>query len=292
MCQSVYAALDEHVIENHLRGSIVAGVYPMLPDETCHFLAMDFDETGWKDDISTVQKICAEFAIPVAVERSRSGNGGHLWFFFENRLPAALARKFGAAILTSSMNKRHEIHFKTYDRMFPSQDTLPTGGFGNLIALPFQKSARKKNNSEFINERFESYDDQWAFLSSIQKISEDRMVNVIQELCHGHELGVLKIDEEDTQKPWETHPPVSLQKMDFPKQIDIVKANMLFIPKSDISQRALNRLKRLASFKNPVFFKNQAMRLSTYGHPTIISCADETTDYLCLPRGCEMELVH
>jgi superfamily II DNA or RNA helicase len=287
----LYAALDEQVIENHLRGSIVAGIYPMLIDETCHFLAMDFDEACWQDDVITVREVCAEFYIPLAVERSQSGNGAHLWFFFENRLPAALARKFGAAILTYSMIRRHEIHFKSYDRLFPSQDTMPKGGFGNLIALPFQKSARKNNNSEFINESFESYSDQWAFLSSIQKISEGRIENLIQELCHGHELGVLKIDEEDTQKPWETQPISRLKKSDFPKQIDIVKANMLFIPKSDISQRALNRLKRLASFKNPMFYKQQAMRLSTYGYPRIISCADETMHYLCLPRGCEMDLV-
>ena len=284
-----YDALDEHVIEGHLRGSIVVGIYPMLPDETCHFLAMDFDEAGWQDDVTTVREVCDEFDIPIAVERSRSGNGGHLWFFFENRLSASLARKFGAAILTFSMNRRHEINFKSYDRLFPSQDTIPKGGFGNLIALPFQKSARKNKNSEFINESFESYGDQWAFLSSIRKISEDCIEKLISELCHGHELGVLKIDEEDAEKPWE-RPPVSLQKSDFPKQIDIVKGNMLFIPKDGISPRALNRLKRLASFKNPMFYRQQAMRLSTYGHPPIISCADEITDYLCLPRGCEMDL--
>ncbi|RLC04079.1 MAG: helicase [Deltaproteobacteria bacterium] len=286
----LYATLDEHVIEDHLRGSIIAGIYPMLLDETCYFLAMDFDEAGWQNDVTAVRTICAEFDIPVAVERSQSGNGGHLWFFFENRLPAGLARKFGAALLTFSMNRRHEIHFKSYDRLFPSQDTMPKGGFGNLIALPFQKSARKNNNSEFINESFESYRDQWAFLSSIKKISEDRIENLIQDLCHGHELGVLKIDEEETQKPWETQPISRLKKSDFPRKIDIVKANMLFIPKNNISQRALNRLKRLASFKNPMFYKQQAMRLSTYGHQRIISCADETTDYLCLPRGCEIDL--
>jgi superfamily II DNA or RNA helicase len=285
----LYDALDEHVIEDHLRGTLVAGIYPMLSDETCHFLAMDFDEAAWQDDVTTVREICDEFDIPVAVERSQSGNGAHLWFFFKNRLSAALARKFGAALLTFSMNKRHEINFKSYDRLFPSQDTMPKGGFGNLIALPFQKSARKNNNSEFVNESLESYGDQWAFLSSIRKISEDRVETLISKLCHGHELGVLKIDEEDTQRPWETHP-ASLQKSDFPKQIDIVKANMLFIPKNNISQRALNRLKRLASFKNPMFYKQQAMRLSTYGHPPIISCAEETKDYLCLPRGCEIDL--
>ncbi|MGM0427876.1 MAG: TOTE conflict system archaeo-eukaryotic primase domain-containing protein [Thermodesulfobacteriota bacterium] len=285
-----YEALDEGVIEDHLRGSIVAGIYPMLPDETCRFLAMDFDEAGWQYDVTTVREVCDEFDIPVAVERSQSGNGGHLWFFFESRLSAALARKFGAALLTLSMTRRNEIHFKSYDRLFPSQDTMPKGGFGNLIALPLQKNPRKNNNSEFVNEYFESYDDQWAFLSSIRKIAEARINSLISELCHGQELGVLRVNEEETEKPWKTHQPVSLHKSDFPKQIEIVKANMLFVPKDDMSPRALNRLKRLASFKNPMFYRRQAMRLSTYGHARIISCADETPRYLCLPRGCEMEL--
>ncbi len=288
----LYAALDEDVIENHLRGNIVVGIYPMLQDETCCFLAMDFDEADWQSDISVLRDVCIEFNIPVAVERSRSGKGGHVWFFFENRLSAALARKFGTALLTVSMSRRHEIQFKSYDRLFPSQDTMPKGGLGNLIALPFQKAARKNTNSEFVDDNFESYDDQWAFLSTIQKISENRLENLISELSDGHELGVLKKDEEEeTEKPWETSKDkVRLQKNDFPKQLDIVKANMLFIPKSGISQRALNRLKRLASFKNPMFYKQQAMRLSTYGHDRVVSCADETQEYLCLPRGCEPEL--
>ncbi len=286
----LYAVLDEDVIENHLRGNIVVGIYPMLPDETCCFLAMDFDETDWQKDISVLRDVCIEFNIPFAAERSRSGKGAHVWFFFENRLSAALARKFGTALLTCSMGRRHEIRFKSYDRLFPSQDTLPKGGLGNLIALPLQKTARENTNSEFIDENFKSYCDQWAFLSTIQKISLSRLEDLISELCPGHELGLLKIDEEE-EKPWETHKvKIELQQKDFPKRIDIIKANMLFIPKAAISQRALNRLKRLASFKNPMFYKQQAMRLPTYGHPRVISCADETKDYLCLPRGCEPEL--
>jgi len=290
-----YAALDEHVIENHLRGNIVAGIYPMLIDETCWFLAMDFDEADWQSDISTVRTVCEELNIPVAVERSRSGNGGHIWIFFEHPIPAAMARKFGTTLLTVSMSRRHEIRFKSYDRLFPNQDTMPKGGFGNLIALPFQKAARQNDNSEFVDENFESYADQWALLSSIQKISEEKVAGLISELCSKHELGqelgVLKIDEEEeSEKPWETRK-VNLQKTDFPKHIEVVKSNMLFIPKAAISQRALNHLKRLASFKNPMFYKHQAMRLSTYGHPRVISCADETREYLCLPRGCEKDLL-
>jgi len=288
----LYAPLDENVIEDHLKGRIVAGIYPMLPDETCHFLAMDFDEAGWQKDVSVVRKACTAFNIPVAVERSRSGKGGHVWFFFENRLSAALARKFGTALLTYSMGLRHEIRFKSYDRLFPSQDTMPKGGLGNLIALPLQKAARGNKNSEFIDAQFNSYRDQWACLSAIQKISEARLEELTSKLCSGHELGTLKADPaEETGKPWERKTSkTELQKYDFPERIHIIRANMLYIPKTGISQRALNRLKRLASFKNPLFYRQQAMRLPTHGHSRVISCADETRAYLCLPRGCEPEL--
>jgi len=285
-----YGILDEKIIENHLRGNIVVGVYPLFPDETCCFLAIDFDEEDWQKDITALRKVCTELAIPFAVERSRSGNGGHVWFFFENRISAALARKFGTALLTHSMDRRHEIRFKSYDRLFPSQDTLPKGGFGNLIALPLQKAARENHNSEFVDVSFKCYPDQWAFLSAIRKLSEESIEYHISKLCPGHELGQLKIDdEEEPEKPWETRK-VRLAKSDFPKQIEIVRANMLFIPKAGISQRALNRIKRLASFKNPMFFRQQAMRLPTYGHPRVISCADETKEYLCLPRECWNDL--
>jgi superfamily II DNA or RNA helicase len=286
-----YAVLDENAIEDHLRGNIVVGIYPMLPDETCCFLAIDFDEAEWLKDVSAVRDVCNEFEIPLAIERSRSGAGCHAWFFFENPISAVLARKFGTALLTCTMDRRHEIKFQSYDRLFPSQDTMPKGSLGNLIALPLQKIARKKANSEFVDDNFRSHSDQWGFLSSIQRISENQLQDLVSVLSHGNELGNLKIDEEE-EKPWETqHPKEILEKDDFPDHLEIVKANMLFVPKAEISQRALNRLKRLASFKNPMFYRQQAMRLPTYGHPRVISCAAETKEYLCLPRGCEPELL-
>lgn len=286
-----YAVLDENAIEDHLRGNTVVGIYPMLPDETCCFLAMDFDEADWLKDVSAVRDVCNEFEIPLAVERSRSGVGGHAWFFFENPIPAVLARKFGTALLTCTMDRRHEIKFKSYDRLFPSQDTMPRGSLGNLIALPLQKTAREKSNSEFIDDNFRSYSDQWRFISSIQRISENRLEDLVSVLSQGNELGNLKTDEEE-EKPWETqHPKKILEKDDFPDRLEIVKASMLFVPKAGISQRALNRLKRLASFKNPMFYRQQAMRLPTYGHSRVISCAAETKEYLGLPRGCEPELL-
>ncbi len=284
-----YAALTEKVINDHLRGKIVAGIYPMLPDETCWFLAIDFDDGEWKKDISVLREVCEELDVPVAIERSRSGNGSHAWLFFNKPILASLARKFGTSLLTYTMQNRHEIAFKSYDRFFPNQDTMPKGGLGNLIALPLQKVARKAKNSEFIDWNFEPYPDQWAFLSTIRTLSEDDLIKLTLKLGQGNELGVLKIDEEETQKPWETTK-VKLLKTDFPRHIEIVKSNMLFVPKAGISQRALNQLKRLAAFKNPEFYKYQAMRMPTYGKPRVICCAEDTAEYLCLPRGCEEEL--
>lgn len=287
----IYAVLDEKVIYDHLRGreNFVAGIYPLRLDETCCFLAIDFDDGEWQKDISVLREVCSEFNIPVAVERSRSGKGAHAWFFFENPIAAALARKFGSVLLTYSMNKRHEITFKSYDRFFPNQDTMPKGGLGNLIALPLQKAARNVNNSVFIDENFEPYNDQWAFLATIRKLAEDEIEILTSKLSHGSELGVLRKDEEEDEKPWETSK-VKLLKNDFPPDIEIVKANMLFIPKAGVSQRALNHLKRLAAFKNPEFYKAQAMRIPIKKVARIISCSDETVKYLCLPRGCEADM--
>ncbi len=284
--------MDEAAIDAHLRGrqNLVAGIYPMLSNETCWFLAIDFDDDGWQKDVTTLRDVCSLFGVPVAVERSRSGNGAHAWFLFENPVQASLARKFGSALLTYAMSKRHELTFKSYDRFFPNQDTMPKGGFGNLIALPLQKIARRNNNSVFIDDDFLPIEDQWAFLSSIQRLSEKDLVELTSKLCPGNELGTLKIDDKKTIKPWENTKKLEVSKNDFPKKVEVVKANMLFIPKTGFSPKALNHLKRLAAFKNPEFYKAQAMRLPTFDKPRIISCSDETTEYLCLPRGCETDV--
>ena len=287
-----FLPLNEMAIDAHLRGrqNLVAGIYPLLSNETCWFLAIDFDDEGWQKDVTTLREIGTESEIPIAIERSRSGNGAHAWFFFENPIQASLARKFGSALLTYAMSKRHELTFKSYDRFFPNQDTMPKGGFGNLIALPLQKEARKNNNSIFVDEHYNPIEDQWAFLASIQRLSEKNLEELTSKLCPGSELGTLKPDDEESPKPWESIKKTEVSKSDFPGKVEIVKANMLFIPKAGISQKALNHLKRLAAFKNPEFFKAQAMRLPTFDKPRIISCSDETSEYLCLPRGCETDI--
>lgn len=286
----LYGELTNQVIEEHLRGNAVIGIYPLLQDETCRFLAIDFDKEEWKRDVSSFRSVCLSFNIPVAIERSRSGNGSHAWFFFVNPIAASLARKFGSAIITQAMNRNHELSFKSYDRLFPNQDTLPKGGLGNLIALPLQKKARELNNSVFVDENYEPYNNQWEYLSSIARISEETIISVSARLSGLDALGDLREDEEEIEKPWEPKRQIRLTPQDFPKTMTVVKANMIFIPKAGISQRGLNALKRLAAFKNPEFYKAQAMRLSTYGKSRIISCCDETTDYLFLPRGCETDV--
>jgi len=288
-----FLPLSEMAVDAHLRGrnNLVAGIYPLLSNETCWFLAIDFDDEGWQKDVTTISEVCSLFEIPVGIERSRSGNGAHAWFFFEYPVPASLARKFGSALLTHAMSQRHEITFKSYDRFFPNQDNMPKGGFGNLIALPLQKEARKANNSVFIDEHFHPIEDQWAFLASLLRLSERNLEELISKLCPGNELGTLKTDDEEASKPWETIKTTEISKNDFPGKTEVVKANMLFIPKAGFSQKALNHLKRLAAFKNPEFYKAQAMRLPTFDKPRIISCSDETAEYLCLPRGCETDIM-
>ncbi len=296
-----FEIFGENAVEEHLRGAVVAGIYALQPDDTCYFLAIDFDDESWQKDISTLRIVCKESNIPFAIERSRSGNGAHAWFFFDEAISAVLARKFGTALLTYSMNKRHEITFKSYDRFFPSQDSMPKGGFGNLIALPLQMEARRKGNSVFIDEHFEPYPDQWKFLSNIRKWNRDEIEAAIAKLSakeNGSELGVLRRDDDENPKttlelhpfPWEKIHKSRITKADFPDKVHLVRANMLYVLKTGISQGALNALKRLAAFKNPAFYKAQAMRLPVYNKPRIISCSDETNEYLCLPRGCEEEV--
>src|SRR5215470_18924988 len=178
----VLLPLTTEVIRQHLTGKHTVGIYPLLPDETCWFLAVDFDKKSWMADSAAFLQTCCRFHVPAIVERSRSGNGSHVWMFFDRPVLAADARKLGCALLTLTMQKRQEIGLDSYDRLFPSQDTLPKGGFGNLIALPLQKVPREHANSVFLNEVFEPYANQWEFLESVQRIKADALASLLHNL--------------------------------------------------------------------------------------------------------------
>lgn len=287
--------LSDAIIYEHLSGKDgygrdVVGLYPILPNDTCYFLAIDFDDGDWQENVSEVRNICTSWNIPCAVERSRSGEGAHLWIFFTEPISCSTARKLGTALITAAMENSGKLKLDSYDRMFPNQDTLPKGGFGNLIALPLQGQARKKNNSSFVDENFVTHEDQWAYLSQIQKLSANEVENLIHMHSRGDGLGVLCTDADET-KPWEKRPKAALTAMDFDQPIEIVRSNMLYVAKDSLTPRVRNQMLRLAAFNNPDFYRSQAMRLPIYNKPRVICTAEERDGYLALPRGCEQSLL-
>ncbi len=285
-----FAPLNAEVIRAHLMGRDelcrdVAAIYPMLPDDTTRLLAMDFDGENWKADVSAVRKVCESVGLVPAVERSRSGNGAHIWFFFSEPVKASDARRLGTSLLTKAMRERHELSFASYDRLFPAQDFLPKGGFGNLIALPFQGRAQWEGNTLFVDGRFDPYPDQWAFLSSLPRLSSGELEGLLAELKGDSDVGPL-LDTESA-KPWpEKRTRRRLTREDFPLSARLMLSDMLYMDKTDFSSPALNAVKRLAAFPNPEFRQKQAMRLPVRGVPRIISCIEEDQDFLALPRGC------
>lgn len=286
-----FLPLTADTIKTHLVGRDplcrdVIAIYPMLEDNRTWLLVADFDEDNWQADVTAFCKCCVNAGLTPAVERSRSGNGAHVWFFFSAPVPAADARRLGSGLLTQTMNCRHELSFSSYDRLFPSQDTVPKGGFGNLIALPFQGQAQKNGNSLFVDEQFIPYADQWAFLSSLPKITPEQLEECLRKLCHDGDMGALA-DTEEKQVPWKRkRVRRKLTRADFPFQVNLTLSNLIYINKTGFSQSALNTIKRMAAFRNPEFRAKQAMRIPVYGTPRVLDCGYEDADYIGLPRGC------
>ncbi len=298
-----FLPVTDDVIRWHLSGqdafghACVVGVYPMLRDETTFLLAVDFDGETWSQDALALRETCRRLGLPAALERSRSGQGGHAWFFFAEAVPATLARKLGSHLLTETMEHRPEIGLRSYDRFFPNQDTLPRGGFGNLIALPLQKHPRRHGHSLFIDDQLEPHADQWAFLSSIEKIGRTRIDEVVRRAEHrGRVVGVRLAEPVDgDERPWNL--PASRRPKDppitgpLPDRLELVLADQVYVAKPPLPPALHNRLLRLAAFQNPEFHRAQAMRLPTYDKPRIIACAEEHAQHLALPRGCLEELL-
>jgi superfamily II DNA or RNA helicase len=288
-----FLPVTDQVIIDHLQGRHVIGVYPMFTDDTCCFLAVDFDKEKWMDDVMAFREICKNMNIPMSVERSRSGNGAHAWFFFTEPIPAVTARTMGCYLITETMSRRHQLSMESYDRLFPSQDTLTKGGFGNLIALPFQQEARQKGNTVFLDGDFMPYEDQWAYLASVGRLSPDVIHRIAQEAVRlDNVIGVSMsiAEEEENHSPWNRPPSRKIPKKKisgkFPSETHGVFAQRLFIEKKDLPSPFLTRIKRLAAFQNPIFYEKQNMRLSTARIPRVITCFEEHPEHIAIPRGC------
>jgi superfamily II DNA or RNA helicase len=296
-----FVSVSEEVVRSHLHGRdvvnsvktepFVAGIYPLMADETCWFLATDFDKRSWQRDALAFLATCGEKGVPAAIERSRSGNGAHVWIFFSEPVPASEARKLGAHLVTETMERCPDLGFESYDRFFPNQDTMPSGGFGNLIALPLQNGPRQNNNSVFVDDELRPYDDQWAYLSNLGRMSRAQIASLVEQAsAAGRIVGVrLPLDDDDVE-PWIVPPSRKRAAQpildDVPETVELILGNQVYIERSLLPPSLVARLIRLAAFQNSEFYAAQAMRLSTFGKPRVISCAELFTKHIALPRGC------
>ena len=287
-----FIAVTDQVIIDHLRGRHIAGVYPLLEDETCCFLALDFDKADWMNDVAAFRSTCKHFGLDAAVERSRSGKGAHVWFFFAAPVPASEARTLGCYLITETMAHRNELPMSSYDRLFPSQDTMPLGGFGNLIALPLQYEARQRNNTVFVDESWEPYPDQWAYLVGLPRINPIRVKELARDAKErGKVVGVpivqatadvrdqLRLEESSGTRKFTTIG-------SLPPRVCAVLGAQIVVDAKGLPPVLIDQIKRLAAFENPEFYKKQAMRLSTALTPRVISCAEVVGNRIGLPRGC------
>lgn len=276
-----FPPLDEAAARDHLTGKSVIGTYAISKDNACAFLAADFDGTGWKEDIRAYRDAAREFGIEVAVERSRSGNGGHAWIFFAQPVSALLARRLGTLIMAKASSLQPAMSLASYDRFFPNQDTLPAGGFGNLIALPLQAKAREAGNSTFLDDDYEPYPDQWAFLSEAPKLRRQRLEELLDQEVPAESVELLPRFEDRVLDTI----PAAVRKGDFTGTTRAWQRAQVEISTVGLPASLIAALKRLATLANPVFFEKQRLRFGTWDTPRFIFCGELRSDRLVLPRG-------
>ena len=304
-CQSCpnqkYKPLTGDVIYAHLTGvkedcSDVVGLYPVWPDETCNYLVFDFDNhdessnsVKWQEEANALRAICEDNDVSCLVERSRSGKGAHVWMFFEKAINIKKARLFGAALLDKGAESVNQQSFDTYDRMIPAQDKLPEGGLGNLVALPLQGRAVKNGNSVFVDEKWQPYHDQWSVLKNTGKLSETFIDEKLSSWGNKYSIssntdneipGQISIDE----TPWENS--IKFERSDTKGTVRIVLADKAYVDKTGIKPRLQNKIRRLAAYNNPEYFRNQGMGISTFGIPRIVYSGEDTEQFIAIPRGC------
>ena len=295
--------VSDSVIDAHLRGKNedcrdVVALYPIDEDGACSFLAADFDGENWMREIAAYRDAGKQLGFQVCIERSRSGNGGHAWIFFDAPISPALARDLGCTLITCAMSNTPLVSFKAYDRLFPTQATVPKNGLGNAIALPLQGRARGNGNSVFVDSHFKEHLDQWRYLSSIRKAPAEDVVRALDSTGR-NPLGVLAfgdaprsstLDAPVNPTPGLFHESDTASEALLPNSLTIIKSNMLFIPKESLSPQAQNKIRRLAAFSNPNFYKAQALHQSVRGKPRVINMSEDNETSIALPRGCETAL--
>ena len=299
----VYSTLNSQVIMRHMLGtredcSDVLGVYVMLEDDTCRFIVFDFDNhdenepevKGWQEEVDALRRICANFGIDCLVERSRSGKGAHVWILFSEAIPASKARMFGNALITKGAELVSLKNFRYYDRMLPMQDSLPEGGLGNLIALPWQGQAVKKGNSVFVDDDWQPFPDQWQTLMGVHKLSLLELDSFITEWCPDDKpYGELQTEDRDGQA--DLFAKKRFWNEDAAGKVMIVKREGLYVDKRNLKPRFQNAVRRLAAYSNPEFYKNLKQGFSTIDIPRIVYCGYDDGDNIVLPRGSEAHLL-
>jgi len=272
-----YKPLTPDVIRKHLEGKIRLGTYAVVDQVMAKFLVLDLDKKSFVEDARAIHVVSQKLQLTPLFEISKSGNGIHIWYFFDTLVRAVDVRRLGDLILTRAMDISSGIDMKSYDRMFPNQDFVAPDALGNLIALPLHYGSRTENKTVFVDvDTLIPYDDQWLILRNAERISTQKLNTILK--THA----VHMTNGQANLMPWDVKEEKPLV---FPKYTKAVLYDALYIEKAQLTKEVMNRLQRMASFTNPEFYIRQNLRKSTYNTPRVITSYDLNERYIILPRG-------